>query len=571
MLGAAPANLAELLKARQSAEGAYVSVTATGTRRLAYNQLYERAGAMATWLAQETGDPPQGREAHAIVLTLADPLEFVTAFFAVALIGAVPVPGPTRVDARPGHKARLVNIVKASRPAFVIADDDRTGALREALDQCDVTILPIGQAATSQGIDPAAFRVHPSCYEQYTSGSVSVPRPIVISQENVLAQLRQAAEAFGETHDSVSVNWVPLYHDMGLVTSVLRPLWSDYTSVLLDAFHFVREPHIWPAALTDWRATHTSAPDFGYALCARKVTDAGSYDLSALRVARNAGEPVRPATLFAFTDRFASAGFRFSAFKPSYGLAEATLTVTACRPEDPPKIIEFSATSLRSGRAAPAHDGDQATALVSCGPPLRDTEVTIRDESGSVLDGDGQIGEVHIAGPQVAADRAAQSRAAEHTGLGTGDLGFRWRGELVLLGRSRDRFQVRGQNFYPSEIEDAVVAADDRLRPGRAAVIALPGAPHESPSTVVLAEVAREHTTLRQEAAAEIARSITRTVSRDFGLSLREVAVLPAGTLPVTTSGKIRREGCRSLLEQGLLTSPRYSGAGAPDWASNVD
>lgn len=368
MLGAAPANLAELLKARQSAEGAYVSVTATGTRRLAYNQLYERAGAMATWLAQETGDPPQGREAHAIVLTLADPLEFVTAFFAVALIGAVPVPGPTRVDARPGHKARLVNIVKASRPAFVIADDDRTGALREALDQCDVTILPIGQAATSQGIDPAAFRVHPSCYEQYTSGSVSVPKPIVISQKNVLAQLRQAAEAFGETHDSVSVNWVPLYHDMGLVTSVLRPLWSDYTSVLLDAFHFVREPHIWPAALTDWRATHTSAPDFGYALCARKVTDVSSYDLSPLRVARNAGEPVRPATLHAFTDRFASAGFRFSAFKPSYGLAEATLTVTACRPEDPPKIIEFSATSLRSGRAAPAHDGDQATALVSCGP-----------------------------------------------------------------------------------------------------------------------------------------------------------------------------------------------------------
>ncbi len=551
-------SLVDLLRARRSATGRYVAVAADGGQReLHYSSLYDRALAAAAILAgHSVAAGSEGARSEVVVLALADPLDFITAFCAVALAGGVPAPGPARPSSQPAHRSRLLNIVQASVPRCVVAADDDVAGLEALLAGTGTLVLPVSELLRAEpSVTMPMVPPNPVCYVQYTSGSISRPKPIVLRQEQVCAQLRQAAAAFGERQDSVSVNWVPLFHDMGLVTSVLRPLSSDYTSVILDPFDFVKFPMSWPAALTKWRATHTSAPDFGYALCADKARQPERFDLSSLIVARNAGEVVRPATLARFAEVFAPAGFRYETFKPSYGLAEATLTVTACPLAHGPRVIRFSRANLRLGVVRQAPDeADEAdvTALVSCGPALPGTTVSIRQPGSDIpLTAGGLIGEVHIAGPQV----AEQTDRTPDSGPGrlTGDIGFLWDGELILLGRSRDRFQIRGQNYYCTEIEDTVTASDGRLRPGRVAAFTVTEA-DDAPALVVLAEFRQGIEPPSDADRAEIARTVTGALSREFGLAVKSTITVPAGRLPVTTSGKVRREACRTLFEEQYRT-----------------
>ncbi|WP_194925912.1 AMP-binding protein [Catenulispora pinisilvae] len=551
---AGPTTIAELLAARSASRARFVSIIDGHTRALPFSQLLARSAAVAGRLRAE-GLATQVTGGSAIAVAVQDPLDFITAFLGVAVAGAAAVPGPVRLASSPVHQKRLGAILAVSRPAAIIVDDELYAAARDIAGRTGTMVVSMSTLAAdnNDAAEPSATG-SPTCYVQYTSGSTARPKPVEISMANIVAQMVQAAEAFDENPSSVSVNWVPLYHDMGLVTSVLRPLWSDYTSVLLDPFEFVKRPEIWPAAMTEWGATHTSAPDFGYALCAAKVTGAEHFDLSRLRVARNAGEPVRPATLERFAQAFASAGFDYAAFTPSYGLAEATLTVTANPVGEPPRTFTFAEPSLRQDRAREPEEGEPLVTLVSCGKPVRGTEVTIWNEDGERLREDGRIGEVRIAGPQVSTGAIAPSDA-DGERCRTGDLGFWWKGELVLLGRAKDRFQVRGQNYYSAEIEDSAVAADVRLRPGRAVAIADCAASDPAPRVTVLVEAVRECAELSAADQADIARNVVRAISSGLGLSIDTVHIVPAGTLPLTTSGKVRREKCRDLVE-ALGTSP---------------
>ncbi|MDY0814821.1 AMP-binding protein [Kitasatospora purpeofusca] len=560
-------HLNDLVEARRHGTGRYVGLTPEGPRVLAFADLAELCGALAVRLARAAAP---GREAEGrknVLIALGDPLAFVQCFFAASLAGLVPVPGPTRSLRHPGHRRRLLAILAASRPCLVVVDDAIVPELTALLPDGRTPVTCLGGPVEPRGGAAAGARPGAAsdigsgradvCYEQYTSGSTAQPRPIAIRQRHVLAQLRQAAEVFGESRDSVSVNWTPLFHDMGLVTSVLRPLWSDYTSVLIEPRAFAMRPECWPAALSEWRATHTSAPDFGYALCAARTPRPQAYDLRPLVVARSAGEPVRARTLAAFSAAFAPAGFDPAAFKPSYGLAEATLTVTSCPLDAPPQVVEFSRRALERGRAEPAANPSDARVLVSCGLPMPGTTVTIRRESGSGRLRAGEAGEVWIAGPQVAAEGEGG-----RTGFGTGDLGFLWEGELFLLGRGRDRFQVRGQNFYSHEIEDVVVAADLQLRPGRAVVFPAETSGGRGPALVVVAELRRSTEPLTNAQERSVVSAIVTALSREFELSAAPTLV-PAGTLPLTTSGKVRRGDCRQRYAAGEFTSGEAVAAGA--------
>ncbi|MFB8140889.1 AMP-binding protein [Streptomyces parvus] len=492
-----------------------------------------------------------------------DPLCFLEAFFGVLRAGFVPVPAPGMPHTHRGQARRLSGIIEASAPRAVITDTREAAASPTMPDDCPVLLLPELRTAAPRPAPITGGRAPDDiAYVQYTSGSLGAPKPILLSQRQVLAQLAQAAEAFEESPESVCVSWVPLYHDMGLVTAVLRPLWTGYTSVLLDPFDFVRNPSLWPRAMSDWRATHTSAPDFGYALCNRKVPDeTGEYDLTRLRVARSAGEPVRPTTMRVFAGKFRQAGFDHAAFKPSYGLAEATLTVTTCPAGQPPRIRPLSAAALRKGRVeAPAGPADEQE-VVSCGPPLRDTRVEILDpDTGAVL-GPDLVGEVWISGPQVATPPHGAYRVDGTPGHRTGDMGFRDGAELFLIGRAKERFQLAGENFYSVELEAAVAATDHRIRPGRTAVFVaqLSGAP----APVVLAECRAEHEAeLDDETARSLARAVVSALGRGAGLPVSAVWLVPSGALPVTTSGKIQRGRCRDAFEENTMPTIHRYGQG---------
>jgi acyl-CoA synthetase (AMP-forming)/AMP-acid ligase II len=555
MLSTAARSLAELLQQRAAEEAVrYVALDARGRQAdcLTGRQLARRAAGGGSRLRRLLcADPGRGAVAGEVVLVIRDPLVFVSAFFAVASAGLVPVPAPNMPVTHRAHRQRLRSILRKSAPLAVLSDEPGADQLGELSPRSPV--LAAAEILRPElALGPPAAPSAPVAYVQYTSGSLSRPKPVALSQDNVLAQLRQAAEAFGEHPESVAVTWVPLYHDMGLVTGVLRPLWSGYTSVLLDPFSFVRDPAVWPRAMTEWQATHTSAPDFGYALCARKADPAGDYDLRPLTVARSAGELVRAASMRAFTAVFGRAGFDYAAFTPSYGLAEATLTATACPLGEPPRVLTVSGARLRAGEAVPADDSSNAQEVVSCGRPMRDTEVKVLDpETGEPLR-ERRVGEIWISGPQVAATGRDELWIGGVYGYRTGDLGFLAGAELYLVGRARERFQIAGENYYSADLEAVAGAADPRLRQGRAAVFLAQRHCWRSSAPVVLAEC-RIDSTIDNEAGDVLARAIVAAIGREAGLSVPCVWLISASSLPVTTSGKIQRDRCREAFETGSL------------------
>jgi acyl-CoA synthetase (AMP-forming)/AMP-acid ligase II len=278
---------------------------------------------------------------------------------------------------------------------------------------------------------------------------------------------------------------------------------------------------------------------------------------------------VRPRTLRAFAQRFEPCGFRYSAVAPSYGLAEATLTVTTCRPGAPPREVIVSAASLRRGRIAPPAQPDDELVPTSCGTPLRETRVRIlpevrsgvEDAPNPGLDQAGAVGpvvgEVWISGPQVVEGGAADELEGQ-PGRRTGDIGFIHAGELVLLGRATERFQYHGANYYCAELEEAVAAACPEVRPGRVAVFATTEADgNGEPEVVVLAELRDGAGAAAQPLELERAERVRLSLRKQHGLPVHRVEWLPPRSLPVTTSGKLRRLACRELYQRGSFVAPR--------------
>lgn len=544
--------LGGLLLARRESKSRFCAIRGGAvTADLTADELYDAAARVAGALVL---DHSLARGAE-VVLALPDPVEFAIAFFGVSLAGGVPVPGPDRAKVHPTHRRRLESILRTSVANLIVVPDVDDSPVTHTAAAVGVPAVTLAELRSSRARPPLPAEGptdEAPAYVQYTSGSLSTPKPVVVSNANVRAQLIQAATAYGEDADCVCVNWVPLHHDMGLVTSLFRPLWSGYLSVLLDATEFVRYPRLWVQAMSDWGATHTSAPDFGYALCAQRTDDINDLDLSRLRVARSAGEMVRQSTMRDFAARFAPAGFRPSSFKPSYGLAEATLTVTSCPLDRGPTTLAVSRSALLNDEIAEAVGHGDEQVLVSCGPPLPGTVVRIVSDAGQPLTAPRQVGRVWISGPQVAGQEVLADGSGERGHL-TSDLGFIADDELVLLGRAQDRFQVRAENFYSHEIEAVIAAKEPRVRPGRVAVFV--DQPDSSAETrvIVLAESARALGRLTAEARAELQQSLRRLVRREFGLTVAVVEVLAAGALAVTTSGKLARGQCRERYLSGAI------------------
>jgi acyl-CoA synthetase (AMP-forming)/AMP-acid ligase II len=507
------------------------------------------------------------RAGDRVLLVLPNGIDFATAFLACVGSGAIPVPAPGPAAGRAeAARERIRGIIASCQPAMIMTSDDWTALIRGATaDLADsgrlvgVTGLrAAGSAPTGGGITGAT--AGDIAFLQYTSGSTGKPRGVIVTFGSLLAQCRQAAEVYQESPADVAVTWVPLYHDMGLITGLLRPLFTGYPTVLLRPEEFVRSPVRWLTAIGHFRATLSSAPNFGYDLCVRKVPaeSARRLDLRSWRVARNAGDMVRAHTLRRFTAHFAAAGLRPTALCPSYGLAEATLTVTTSGPEAPPLTLTVDRAALEQGLVVPDRPaaGGRSRTLVSSGLPLPGTRIRIG--SGNP---DGRVGEVLVQGPQLspgywAADIVQPAQPVQASGwCRTRDLGFQWEGHLFILGRADDTLVVNGRKYFSGDIADAC-AAIAGIRPGRVAAFDETGdcsGDCSGDARIRLVAELSGGTDQAPDALASLAREIQRTVARRVDLFIAAVGLVGPGELPITTSGKVRVSEVRRRCAEGRL------------------
>jgi len=570
---------AGILESRAEGQGqlpAYVFLshgeTGVTEERLTYAELDARARAVGASLQAA------GAAGERVALLFAPGLDFIVSFFGCLYAGAVAVPAlPPR---RRGGDPRLRAIFRDARPRVALTSADKLPALESAA--ADIPELRAAVRMTPSADGAAGWRrpaADPEAlaFLQYTSGSTSSPKGVMVSHRNLLHNEELIRRTFEQSSDSVVLGWLPLHHDMGLIGTVLQPLYLGAPCYLMSPGAFLQRPARWLEAIARTRATTSGGPNFAYELCVRKVPAAEreGLDLSSWRVAFNGAEPVRADTLRRFAEAFAPCGFRAAAFRPCYGLAEATLLVSGWRQEGEPRSLALDAAALEAHRVVAA-DGDAARRreLAGCGAAMQTVRVV--DPDSALPCPPGRVGEIWVAGPSVAQgywERPEETAAtfgaqlahgendqdSEGPFLRTGDLGFLSGGELFLTGRSKDLVILRGRNHYPQDLELTAGRSHPGLRPGGGA--AFPVDLDGEERLVLVHEVTRHHAHGTAEggeaiaAIAAIAAAVRRAVAEEHGVSVAEVVLLRPETLPRTSSGKVRRLACRDAWLSGELSA----------------
>jgi len=485
--------------------------------------------------------------------------EFFDAFFGALLAGAVPVPlyPPVRLGRLDEYLHRTARMLEASGARLVLAD----GRVRRLLGKAIAATRP---ELGCRGLDELpheageAVAVGPSdlALVQFSSGTTVDPKPVALSHRAVVAQTEALNGFWRDTAElrHSCVSWLPLYHDMGLIGCVFPALSRDASLTLLGPELFVARPALWLRALSRYRGTVSPAPNFAYGLCLSKVADEEmeGVDLSEWRAALNGAESVAPSVLRGFVERFARWGFRPEALTPVYGLSEAALAVTFSDLARPFRSARFDRDALSEGAARPRAEGRE---IVSVGRPLPGFRIHIQDEDGNVLP-EKAVGRVWIQGPSLMdgylGHPEATARALRDGWLDTGDLGFLLEGELWLTGRAKDVVILRGRNYAPEEIERAVEGVPG-VRTGCA--VAASWLPEGAPGEVLalFVEASRQATPAERAALPAACRE---AVLGATGLSVDRVEVLVPGTLPRTSSGKLRRQEALRLYLAGELAPP---------------
>ncbi|RJP30864.1 MAG: fatty acyl-AMP ligase [Actinobacteria bacterium] len=397
---------------------------------------------------------------------------------------------------------------------------------------------------------------------QFTSGSTSEPRGVILSHANIMANVRAITRKVKVTHRDCIVSWMPLYHDMGLIGFLITALAAGSSLILMSPQRFVADPAVWMRTISEYRATITGGPNFAFALSTRVLASgtAGDLDLSPLRLALNGAEPVDQEVMDGFVAAGEACGLRPEVPYPVYGLAEATLAVTFPQPGKRYRVDHVSRDGIEAnGFARPAEPGEEGTrTLVSLGSPLEGIEVSVIKEDGSEA-GEREVGEVCVRGDSVMqgywADAAATAESLRGGSLHTGDLGYLAGGELYLVGRIKDMVIIGGRNLFPEDVERCVERVSG-VRKGNA--VAFGVTTRRGRERLVL--VGETHLSCSR-AAAEAARAVSSTVREEIGVPVREVVLVPAGSLPKTSSGKKRRFLCRDLYLGRQLQPVASSGA----------
>ncbi|MFC8124058.1 fatty acyl-AMP ligase [Streptomyces sp. NPDC057302] len=559
---------------------------------LGWQGLDARARAIAGRIAASAG--PGERAA----LLLPQGLDYTAAFLGCLYAGVIAV--PLFSPELPGHGGRLAAVLADCEPACVLADaNSAAGVERFMAEQAlpPVPVVLVGRPGVDRyGPDvhhpretsataalPERLEPDDIAYLQYTSGSTRSPAGVVISHANVVANARQAIDAFAaEAASSTTVGWLPLFHDMGLVLSVAAPVVGGFPSVLMDPVAFLEHPVRWLRLLAAYPGTISAAPNFAYDYCASRIDreEAAELRLDRVKVLINGSEPVRPGTVERFRDAFADAGLAPEAHCPAYGLAEATVFVTTDTFAAPPTVLACDPLALSEGRLDVRLDvreptDPEATDLVACGTPAGQ-ELIVADPSTGAEREEGEVGEILLRGPNIGLCYWKRNGLSEEvfgfrppgatededeTGwLRTGDLGALHEGRLYVTGRLKDLIIVDGRNHYPQDIEETVQSAVDLVRRDRLAAFRVPWTGTDSDVLVVVAEHRRGAEPTEQDVLAAL-RTATAAVSARHGLRLAELLLIPPGALPRTSSGKVARAAGRERYLLGAFGEGGRDGA----------
>ena len=569
-----PTTLADLLALRASGDPERVAYRflAEGedeALHLTYAALDRRARQLAACL-RDRGAAPGDR---ALLLHVPG-LDYIEALFGCFYAGVVAVPAyPPRFH-RP--MLRLRALVGDAGARFALTSAALLARLGPQLPTEQVlaglTWITPEEASTK---DPAAFRIEAAAPEalavlQYTSGSTGDPKGVMLSHRNLLANAGTITVQARVTPADHFVGWLPPFHDMGLIGSILAPALAGVESTLFPPVAFLQQPLRWLRAITRHGGTITAGPNFAYDLCARRATPAqvAALDLSRLRLAFCGAERVSPSTIEAFAAAFAPAGFRRSAFGPSYGLAEATLAVSIQVPGAEPVVEAFDTAALAAGRVEPRRDGAQARTLVGNGPPAG-CQVAVFDPASRAPLGAGAIGELWVRGPSVAGGywgqperseeifraRPAGAEPGEAGWLRTGDLGFLSEGQVFVAGRHKDLIVLLGVNHHPEDLEATVGPCHPRLRPGGAAAFSVDADGEERLVLVLEVDTPRD---LPAEAIAEAVRS---AVADEHELTVHEVVLVRPGQSRGPPAA--RSSGAPAAPSTSRLASRRWPPAGS--------
>jgi acyl-CoA synthetase (AMP-forming)/AMP-acid ligase II len=557
-----PASVVELFRARAQAHpdrDAIVLLDDKGgvAERMTFQDVDAHARSVAALLAQDLS--PGDRA----LLVYLPGREFLAAFLGCLYAGVVAVPV---VPPIPGQSpTRLARLAEAAEPARTLT----TGALAAYLraEPSLAAALPPLLATDHEPPAPGAWKPPPLdpeslAFLQFTSGSTSDPKGVLLTHANLLHNLGVIRDGFRVTESTVGVFWLPVYHDMGLIGGVLEPLAAGSTLIQMSPLAFVKKPLLWLQAITAFGGTIAGAPNFAYQLCVDKVPEheRSGLDLSSWEVAFCGAEPVRESTLAAFEKAYAPYGFRAEAWLPVYGMAEATLLVTGARAPGPRKVFVADRASLDVGAPVPSAPGARSAALVGCGQALGGQDLAVvRPDTGEKLP-DRTVGEIWLRGPSVAAGYrlpggaidaerfTARTDAGDGPYLRTGDLGFLDKDELYVTGRLKDLIIVAGRNVYPQDVEATAEAAHPELRHGCAAAFGV--AAEDGERLAVVAEIRRD---ADPSAADQAVRSLRSAIARAHGSPPALVLVTAPHSVPKTTSGKIRRGEVRRLVLEGRI------------------
>jgi acyl carrier protein len=548
---------------------------------LTFGELYTAGQRCAAELARR-GVPAGGR----VALMLPTSRAFFVSYTGILLTGAIPVPiyPPFRADRIEEYAARQSAILKNAevcllltfRQAEAVARllKPRVSSLRHVadaeklLDAADKAPPPAPGALPLHLAGSRSRKAGDIALLQYTSGSTGDPKGVVLTHANLLANMRAIGEALRITRDDIGVSWLPLYHDMGLIGAWLTLLLHGIPVVVMSPMAFLTRPERWLWAFQKHGGTLSAAPNFAYELCVRKIADKDieGLDLSLWRAALNGAEPVNPETLERFERRFAAYGFRRTAQLPVYGLAEASLGVTVPPLNRGPLIDRVDREIFTAqGRAVPATPDDpSAISFVSSGPPLPRHEVVIVDDHGNEVP-DRSEGFLWFRGPSATAGYYRNPEATEKllplgpakksnefAWVNSGDRAYRADGEIYITGRVKDIIIKGGRNLYPHEVEELAGRADG-IRKGCIVAFGLKDEASGTEKLVVVAEV-RDLEAARR---AKVAADVTDHVAQGLGLPPDRVELVPPGSIPKTSSGKLRREETKQLYLAGTLAAGR--------------
>jgi amino acid adenylation domain-containing protein/thioester reductase-like protein len=540
---------------------------------ITYSELDRRARAIGAWLESF------GASGERALLLYPAGLDYIASFMGCLYAGVTAVPAyPPRLN-RP--VPRIQSIVDDSHASFALTTSTILNNIEKRFEHA-----PDLQALRWLNTDqvPAGLEAdwrHPAvssdtlAFLQYTSGSTSQPKGVMLSHGNLMHNLKAILHGFQIDSHNSGVFWLPSYHDMGLIGGILEPMYMGGSSTLMSPVSFLQRPFRWLEAISRYKGTTSGAPNFAYDLCVDKITpeQIDTLDLSSWTLAFCGAEPVRPETLERFARTFERCGFRRNAFYPCFGMAESTLLVSGSEGPAEPRTLTIDRKSLERDLVVPASTNDAGSlTMINCGKPIIDQKIVIANPTTLEGCSSDQVGEIWIAGPSVAQGywglpdetrshfQAYLSDTGEGPFLRTGDLGFLRDGELYVTGRLKDLIIIHGSNHYPQDIELTMESSHVALQPGGGAAFSVTDEGREK--LVIVQEVTRQG---RQADIDEVTSTIRQAVAEKHDLQVFAIVLVKPMSIPKTSSGKIQRRACKNaFLENTLEVIGQWNASPSP-------